>query len=224
MIGEPRTLARIVELFHIPLQHDMDQLRDVYLQVSNSCGYDNFTRQPGGAYLEAAAGESGGVSRVVFLKDRIRFREERTRGTVETFRKRMEQVIQVVTEKLSIPVFIIRNITVRAVCAAPSGQSAPRFITENLFDIDGDDFNVMGRPTQIIGMRMHIPPTDQDEGAHQIRIESYLRDQRSLFVEDVATFKVPVQSRDRDRINAELDEVEDFVQERVSGFLNQFPR
>ena len=59
MIGEPRTIARIVEFFHIPLQHSVDTLREVYQAVSGSCGYDNFIRVSGGAKLESATGEGG---------------------------------------------------------------------------------------------------------------------------------------------------------------------
>ncbi len=71
----------------------------------------------------------------------------------------------------------------------------------------------------------HVPPGgDQKSGSHQVRVEAYLRDPRSISVEDVATFKVPVQSRDRDRIATEMSEVEDFVHERVTAFLSQFPK
>ena len=61
------------------------------------------------------------------------------------------------------------------------------------------------------------------DSLHQ-RIESYLRDPRSLFLEDWTTFKVPLQSRDIQRLSRELNEVEEFLHERVNAFLNQFPR
>ncbi len=224
MIGELRTIARIIELFHIPLQHDVEQLRDVYLEVSRSCGYDNFTRQPGGALLESAASEGGMVSRVSFQKDRITFQEEHGKTSLESFQPRLDEVIHIATERLSIPIFILRNITVRGVAAAPGGRSAAQFLAEAMFRVAAEDLAPLGRPAQLIGFRLQLPATDQKSGLHQARIETYLRDARALYVEDVATFKFPIPSRDKERIAAELREVDACVHDRIAAFLNQFPR
>lgn len=224
MISEPRTIARILELLHIPIQHSPDLLRDVYLEVSRSCGYDNFIRTANGARVESAGGEGGAVSRVAFSNDRISFHEEHNNISMEAFLRRAEEVIRVVTEKLSIPVFICRNVTCRAIAAAPSGQHASQFLFDNLFQITPQEFSPFGRPGQILGFRMLFPPTDPKGGSHQVRVENYLRDPRSLYIEDWATFKVPVQSRDRDKLRDELQEVEDFLHDKINGFLNQFPR
>ncbi len=224
MISEPRTITRIVDLFHIPIQHSPDLLRDLYLAVSGSCGYDNFIRLTGGARLESAASESGGVSRVTFLKDRISFSEERANLSLEIFSKRMEEVVHVAREKLSMPILIARNVTLRAVAALPRGQHSSQFLSEHLIRLSAQDLAALGRPGQTIGLRMLFPASDPQKGTHQVRIESYLRDPRSLFLEDMASFKFPLQSRDRERLTGELREVEDFLYEHVKNFLNQFPR
>ena len=225
MIAEPRTIARICEIFHIPFQHSIEQLRDVYLKVSSSCGYDNFIRQPGGARLESAAGEGGGgVSRVTFGKDRMSFAEENADTSLENFRRRLEAVVEVAAETLSIPVLVARNITQRAVVAAPGGKPASNFLAENFFQLGGGQMEPFGRPTQITGMRLQFPPPDPRAGIHQVQIGSYARDPRALYIEDVATFKVPVQSREPAKVVEELREVDDFVQQRVCGFLKQFSR
>lgn len=225
MIGEPRTIARILELLHLPMQHSPEVLRDIYLAISTSCGYDNFIRMAGGARLETA-GEGGAVSRVTFAGDRISFHEEHNNLGMEGFSRRVQEVARVVTEKLSIPLFICRNITLRAVASSPgsAGPQASRFLAENLLRVSPEEFAPFERPGQIVGFRMHFPPRDPRGGMHQIRIESYLRDPRSLFLEDWATFKAPVQSRDTAKISEELLEVEDFLHERMAAFLNQFPR
>ncbi|MEE8142088.1 MAG: hypothetical protein V3T77_03230 [Planctomycetota bacterium] len=225
MISEPRTIARIVELFHIPIQHSPEVLRDVYLAVSSSCGYDNFLRIPGGARLESAAPEGGGgVSRVTFNKDRIIFSEEHRNTSLENFSRRIDEVVSVASEKLSVPIFIVRNHILRVVVSVPKGQHSSQFLSENLFRLQQEDLEELGRPGQIIGMRFLFPARDHSQGTHQVRIESYLRDRRSLFIEDSATFKFPIQSRDRERLSVELRDVEEFVHERVSAFLNRFPR
>lgn len=221
---EPRTIARIIELFHIPIQHSPETLRDVYQEISSSCGYDNFIRVAGGARLESAATEGGTVSRLTFSKDRIGFHEERSDGSLESLLRRVEAVIAVATEKLSIPIFIARNLTLRAIASPPRGLTSSEFVAQNLVRVEPEDFQPLGRPGQVVGLRFHFPPTEPKGGTHQVRIESYLRDPRMLYLEDWATFKVPVQSRDHRKISAELQEVEEFLHERLCSFLSQFPR
>lgn len=223
MIGEPRTIARIVELLHIPYQPVPETLRDVYLQIARSCGYDNFIRIGPGARMETL-GEGGSASRVQFGNDRITFHEEHTGASLESLLRRVEEVVRVAFERLAIPVIICRNITLRAVAGAPRNLTAAQFLADNLLHITGQDFAPFGRPGQIVGMRMQFPPTDPQQGVHQVRIESYLRDARALYLEDWATFKVPIPTQDLECIARELREVETFLHERIAAFLNQFPR
>ena len=223
MIGEPRTLARIVELLHIPIQHSVDQLRDVYVDVSKSCGYENFRRTSGGATLETVGG-GGAASRVTFAGDRITFQEEQTNLSTEHLLRRIEEVVSKTSSRLSLPVFIARNITLRALVAAPMAQHSSQFIAENLFQLTAEDMSSFERPGSLVGFRMQFPPTDPKSALHQVRIESYLREPRSLFLEDVATFKVPLQSSDQQRVAQEVREVESFLHERLTAFLSQFPR
>ncbi len=220
-ISEARTIARNIDFLHIPVQHNPEQLRDLYVEVSKSCGYDNFIRVGTGARLETVL-ENGGSSRLTFSNDRISFQEEHNNISLESQVRRVEEVIKVVTAKLGIPIYVCRNITLRAVAAAPTHSS--QFITDNLFQVDGDEMDPFGRSGRIVGFRMHFPPTDPKDGLHQIRMESYLRDPRSLFLEDIGTFKLPMQPGEVKRIRELLVEVDNFVHERMCKFLNQFPR
>ena len=224
MISEPRTIARILELLHIPTQHTPDQLRDVYMEVSRSCGYENFIRTGNGARLETTGAEPGSFSRLTFANDRIGFHEEHNNMSLENFLRRIQEVVRVTTSKLAIPVFVARNVTLRALAGAPRGKQGSQFLAENLFQLTAEEWGPFGRPGQIHGFRLQFPPTDPKGGIHQVRIENYVRDPRSLFVEDWCTFKAPVQAQDMGQITTELREVEDFLHERIYSFLNQYPR
>ncbi|MFQ5654659.1 MAG: hypothetical protein ACE5GW_08005 [Planctomycetota bacterium] len=223
MISEPRTISRNVELLHIPIQHEPQVLRDIYVEVSRSCGYENFIRARDGARLECAGGEGRGLSRVVFMKDRITFQEEQGDTSLEHLLRRIEEVVNTATDRISLPLFVCRNVTQRAIASVTQGKHSAQFLAENLFQLTPDHLGPLGRPAHLLGVRLHCPPPDIKEGSHQIRIESYLRDPRALFVEDVASFKMPVQSRDHARIATELREVEKFLNEQVHAFLSQFP-
>ncbi len=220
-ISEPRTIARNIDFLHIPVQHNPELLRDLYLEVSRSCGYENFIRVGNGARLETI-GEGGGFSRLTFANDRISFQEEHNNISLENQFRRVEEVIKVTSSKLGIPIYICRNVTLRAVASAPTNSS--QFLTENLFQVGPEEMSPFGRNGHLVGFRMHFPPKEPKGGLHQIRIESYLRDPRSLFLENMGTFKLPLQPSETARIKSELSEVDDFVHERMSKFLDQFPR
>jgi hypothetical protein len=219
VIGEASTLSRIVELLHLPAQHSPETLREVYTTISTSCGYDNFIRQSGGARLESIENEGGAISRLTLSRDRIIFQEERTRSGLEHFSRRIEAALAVIAPKLSIPLFIARTITQRAVAQIPSGEQAPGFLARTMFRIGPEQLGQLGRPAQVVGLRLDLPSRTPQDGAHRVRVETYLRDPSSLFLEDIATFKVPVQSQDHAKVTTELEEVDSFLGERLTGFL-----
>jgi len=223
MMTEPRTVSRVLEFFHLPIVHSPDVLRDVYLQVSRTCEFENFTRIPGGARLESVASEGSASSSVSFLKDRVSFQEDQPSSSLEMLLRRIEATLEVATAKCNIPLFVARNITFRAVVPAPRGQHASQFLSENFFSLQQEHFRGFERPAALVGFRMQFHPKDPTrEPLHQVRIEAYLKDPRSLFVEDWATFKVPVQTRDTGRLATEAKEVESFLGERLATFLAQF--
>ncbi len=221
MIGEPTTISRIVELIHLPIQHTAETLREIYAEISTSCGYDNFIRQQGGARLESLETESGSISRVTFMRDRIIFQEERTSSGLEHLVRRIEEALKVATVKAGIPLLIARTITQRAVASVANGETASNFQARTVFRFEEEDLATLNRPTQVVGFRLNFPARQPQEGSHRVRIETYLRDPASLFIEDVGTFKVPVQAQDQSRLKTELREVEEFLGSHLTAFLNR---
>lgn len=219
MIGEARTNSRILELLHLPAQHSPEALREVYGMISVSCGYDNFIREPGGARLESVESEAGAHSRLTFGRDRIIFHEEGTRTGLDHFARRVEAALRVAAPKLGIPLLIARTVTQRAMAQVPSGERAPGFLARTVFRIGPQDLQALGRPAQVVGMRLDLPPRTPQDGAHRVRVETYLRDPSSLFLEDIATFKVPVQSLDHAQVAKELEEVDLLLNDKLTAFL-----
>ncbi|MHC4934893.1 MAG: hypothetical protein ACYTGJ_01620 [Planctomycetota bacterium] len=224
MIGEPKTIARIVELVHLPVNHDPEVLRQIYSMVSVACGYDNFIKQADGARLETAPPAGSGGSRVIFLRDRIVFQEERTDATLEHFARKVEAVLKAALPKLGIPMIIGRTITQRLLLGVPGGESAADFLSRKAFRIEADDLEGFERAGQVVGLRLDFPMRQPQEAGHRIRIESFLREPGSLFLEDVATWKIPVQGANAMQITEELEQVDEFVGDRVIRFLGGLGR
>lgn len=223
-MNELRTISRIYELFHIPQQHSADVLRGIYAEISGTCDFDNFIRIPGGARLESASAEGGAISSVTFLKDRITFRDENTGSGLETFLRRIEASLTVAAERLTIPLYVARNITYRAMLGVQGYPHSSQFLAAHIFNLSEEQFAGFDRPGHLVGFRLQFPPKDPlRDPLHQVRIETYLRDPRALYLEDWATFKVPVQGRDWARLASEGREVEIFLSERIGNdFLGQF--
>jgi hypothetical protein len=224
VIGEASTTSRILEFLHLPAQHSPEALREVYSMISAACGYDNFIREPGGARLESFEGESGGISRLTFARDRITFLEERARTGLDHFSRRVDAALRVAAPKLGIPLLIARTVTQRAFAQIPSGERAPGFLARTIFRIGAEDLGTLGRPAQVVGLRLDLPSRTPQDGAHRVRVETYLRDPSSLFLEDIATFKVPVQSLDLAQVTKELEEVDAFLGDKLVAFLSGLDR
>ena len=57
-----------------------------------------------------------------------------------------------------------------------------------------------------------------------MRVESYLRDPRSLYIENVGTFKAPIPSGNLEKIEHQIGATSEFIAAKVIPFLAQYDR
>ena len=216
---DPSTLGVSIDLIHLPVQVTTEQLREVYLEVSGTCGYENFTRTPTGASLESSPGSESGVSRVTFSKDRIQFAEQGSGVGSDVLFRRIEEVFRSLRTRVNIPMIVARTRTHRTLIQLPSGTDANSWLTEHVFALDGEDFNALGRPATPSGMRLQLPPQVQGEAHHLIRVEAWLRDPRALFVEDVATWRLPLPTQQLEQLGQELRDAEEITAAGIPAWV-----
>ncbi|MGH9360906.1 MAG: hypothetical protein ACRD2T_03255, partial [Thermoanaerobaculia bacterium] len=112
MLSEARTISVLVELIHIPAKHSIERLRDVYTQVSTSCGYDNFIRLANGARLERGGQpDEGEVCTLTFLNDRLQMVEDRVALSVDQIGKKLTAVLRAAMPALGIPLLLVQQYT-----------------------------------------------------------------------------------------------------------------
>ncbi|MDE0960355.1 MAG: hypothetical protein OSB09_06205 [Planctomycetota bacterium] len=216
------TLGVSIDLIHLPTQITAEQLRDVYMEVSGTCGYENFTRTPTGARLESSAGaESGvsGVSRVTFGKDRLQFEEQGTGTGTDVLFRRIEEVLRSLRQRVKIPMIVARTRNHRTLIQVPGGGQASAWLSENAFNLDGEDFNAIGRPASLSGLRLQLPPQVQGEAHHLVRIEAWLKDPRSLFIEDVATWRFPLPLDQMEKLGQDLRAAEQVTSVGIPAWI-----
>lgn len=224
MLSDPRTISLIAELLHIPAVHSPERLREVYNEVCLACDYENFTRVPGGARIERKEAEGEGFSVLSFLGDRIQVTEDHTGVTVEQFARKVHAVLEIALPRLGIPIILLHNATVRVASTPNSYKSAPELLARSVFKLTPEDVEPLRRPVNVFGFRLMFPPTQEDPRSFNVRVETYVRDQRSLYIENVGTFKHPVQPGEIDKVDRSLHATSEFIAENVIPFLSRYDR
>ena len=224
MLSEPRTISLITELIHLPVVHAPEKLREVYNEVCRTCGYENFFRIQGGARIERREPEGEAFSQLTFLGDRIQVTDDHTGISVEQFGKKTAAVLTAALPVLGIPLIIVQQTTVRITAMPNSFKSAPEYLARSVFKIRAEDLEPLARPTSVFGFRLVFPPTPQQPQNYNVRIECYVRDGKSLYIENVGTFKAPIQPSTIDQVEKNLQMTSDFLVENVVKFLSVFDR
>lgn len=222
MLSEPRTISLITELLHLPAVHTQEKLRKVYDEVCRRCGYENFLRVQGGARIERRHPEDRSFSQLNLLADRIQLTEDHTGCTVPEFGKKVVAVLQAALPALQIPVLLVQQNTVRITATPNSFRSASEFLARSVFNIQPDNLQPLGRPTHVLGFRLLFPPSKAHPENSNVRIESYMRDPKALYIENVATFKAPIQPNDLSAVEKNLESASEFLQTNVVGFLSAY--
>jgi len=225
LLSEPRTISLLAEVVHLPMKPTQDDLRDVYNRVCGSCGYENYIRTATGARVERRDQEgSGGFSHLEFTRDRIRFTEDHVGITVEQFADKVLTVLKDAVPVLRIPVFLVQQVTVRAICTPNSFKSAAEFLARSIFQIRDEDFELLGRPTNVHGFRLVFPATREQPYGFNVRVEAYLRDRRSIYIENVGQFNTPVQTTSLETVGRNVEQTSEFIGNNLVPFLSLYDR
>ena len=222
MLSEPRVIALLIELLHLPMQHSLSRLRGLYAQLCTECEFENFTKRPGGARIERPASEESGLSRLTFSPDRIQLLEEGGLLTIDSFCRRLEVILERAMDQLGIQIFLVEQCTVRSVVTPGAFPSAADFIGTRLMNIASGDLSVLGRPANVFGFRLTVPPTAESRDSYNVRVEVYARDPSSLYLENVGTYRSPVNRGDLRSVTSAMRETCTFVTDRLCPFLSLF--
>lgn len=224
MLSEPRTISLLTELIHLPINHIPEKLREVYNEVCRTCGYENFLRIPGGARIERREPESESFSQVCFLGDRIQLTDDHMGTSAEQFGKKAVEVLSIALPRLGIPLILVQQTTVRVTTAPNSFRTAAEYLATSVFRVRSEDMQLLGRPTSMFGFRLIFPPTQEHPQKYNVRVECYVRDGRSLYLENVGTFNTPIQEQNLVQVERNLQVTSDFLVENVMKFLSAYDR
>lgn len=225
---DPRTIAFVTELIHLPMHHEPAALRDVYNRLGerNANWYMNFNVDPnqGGAQMVTMrpGAPQAQVSAVTLMPDRIQLQEEMTDLTLEEFLERVHAVAEICSETLAIPQFNVQQNVVRSLVTPRNSADSRQFIGERLCSLQGEQLEVMKRPVGTLGLRFMFPADEEDNTLYNVRVESYNFDVRSVYLEVAATFPDGVTAGERDKLSESLQATYDFMHDRLCTFVASF--
>lgn len=188
MSYDPRSIAFSAEILYPPTPLRADLVQGVHnaLFQKPTLGYQSFQIAPDAIHLTNMPQAPGQVSSLSFHADRLIVREEFRGTTVEDFATRVVNVATESLTALAIPMSVAQQFCVRSLIN-PKRSDGRDFLAQKLL-ARGDALAGFGRPLQGLGLRLAFPPTTNDRALHQVRVESWPQDPRSLWIEVTSTY------------------------------------
>lgn len=218
-----RTIAYICELYHPPRPPSAEAIQSLhnrYFSAGNS-PYSSFAVTPIGPVLTNPGTRPGALSQVVFLADRMQFREELGALTCEAFGERVHRIAADVCALGGIDAIAGQQVTIRTLVNPRKFENAAEYMRDGLFGF-GEMVDVFEAEPQIYGMRMVFPPLEDRPAAHALRIENYAQDPRTLYLENQSTFGQLQVADGLGAVETRVAETYEFLVERSLNFVQAF--
>ncbi len=230
MLSDPRSISYVLECIHAPLRHDAQALKRLYAKTIEEpiLGYSNFNTGPAGAQMTAVHGPASfpnttSHSMLVVAPDRVQIKEEWPSISVDDFINRGKLALNLAVEELKIPGFVAIQAMVRCLASPQGVEDCRAWLNDRFVGIGQDDINQLGRTPGLFGLRLAFPGTKEDPGLHNIRIESFGGDNRSIFMEDSAVYSGQVAPNQFERIEEVVRGSYGFLTGPVINWLDRTP-
>lgn len=219
-----RSIAYLAELIYPPKQHSAADLQRVHSLTfaDDRCRYQNFQLHPGGASLSNPQTQPTMVSSATFLPDRMQVREEMSGISREDFQDRMARLSGLAFQVLGVPQFLMQNFVVRSLVNPRNFYDSREFISRSLLNMEEEDFACLARQPQILGVRMVFPQSNENRGMFNVRVESYAAEPRSLFIENVGSFRSVVNQHNLADLTSDFFATYDYIDGNLVDFIAQF--
>ena len=220
-----RTIAYVCELFHPPRKPDPKAIQKLHnaLFESGSQLYTSFAVTPVAPILSNPGVRPEIVSQVAFLADRMQFREELGALTSDAFAGRVREIASRAAELCSIQTFLGQQVTVRSLVNPRHTSDSREFLRRSMFRFD-NELEVFQRVPGVYGLRLAFPPGDGESTGHALRIESFVQDPRSLFIEVQSGYGGQMVPEGLEELEANVTETYRFVTERVHAIGEHIDR
>lgn len=230
MLGETRTIYFSTQLIHPPinLEGNKDSIKNIYHELSSVkvCNYDNisfdgFPTSP----PRLTKKRDSTVSSCLFSRDHILIEEDWADITLENFSEKIKEILNKAFQLLNLTFLVIQVCTVRCLFTPGCSTDARVFLAEKACGLEGGKISpYFKRPAQMFGMRLLFPPLKDIPYSFDIRIESFNRDPRQIFVETKGTFPLihPITPTNVEVAGVNMTTTYGLCTNEIKNFLDQF--
>jgi len=194
-VGPSSLLAQVSTLRFPPVPMAAAHNREVFSRLSRMETF-NYIVGADAVELVTPPKEGGEVMRIVIGRETVTVALDPFMGSADFAAEQLGAVLRELTGVLPIPVFIHSVHVLRKTMPLVGGA----------------------------GVRFVFPPQQVNElSSHELRVESFLQDPAKIFVEDTASFLMPLPVGQWDTLKANLAEANKFVDEYASALLHSAP-
>ncbi len=232
MLSDPRSISYVLECIHAPSRLDQAQLKQLYARTSEDpkLAYGNFNSGPMGARMLTVHGPASfpnAQSHSVFavLPDRFQLTEEWPTIGIEDFVEKARAAADLVLEVLPVSRFVAIQCVVRSLASVSGVDDCRAWLTENFQGPAAGESAVFGRDPSLYGLRLGFGPSMSDPTTHNVRVESFNGDLRSLFLEDAGIVSLKEEEGDQlETLENAVRGVYDFLTGPIFDWLNERSR
>ena len=232
-VGPSSLLAQVSTLRFPPVPMAAAHNREVFSRLSRMETF-NYIVGADAVELVTPPKEGGEVMRIVIGRETVTVALDPFMGSADFAAEQLGAVLRELTGVLPIPVFIHSVHVLRKTMPLVGGAGdrgaegkaadAPTFILQDVIQIPPARLGGWKRPFASVGVRFVFPPQQVNElSSHELRVESFLQDPAKIFVEDTASFLMPLPVGQWDTLKANLAEANKFVDEYASALLHSAP-
>jgi hypothetical protein len=223
MLGPASLLAQISTLRFPPAGLNAGHYREVFNRLSR-VGTFNYLITCDGVELASPATESGASVKVTLVKDAATVSFDPTTKSAEFAAEELIEILKEVTGAIPIPVFVHQVHVLRKTLPLQGQTDARQFIMNEVLRMEPERLRGWERGFGSVGVRFVFPPQKmEDLSTHDLKVESFFQDATKLFIEDTASFLVPVPVGQWDTLKANLAEANRFMDEYSRVLLKGRP-
>jgi hypothetical protein len=218
-----RLMSINMEFVFMPAQIEDRKLRGVFEAVSESHSITSFSTLPDGSIIMSTKEVKNNLARYRILKDRMLVSYEFCSNSINYYSALAADFLGAFTKATAVSLIIMHSITIRKLVNLRQFEDGREYLIRKVFSLEDSDMKSFARPLHVIGSRMFFPPVNQELSAYDVKIESWVEDTRSIFVECSGIYSAPVDIRENSQaISSDVDRVDAFISKNVMGFLTHF--
>lgn len=219
-LGPSSLLAQISTLRFPPAALNAAHFREVFNRLSTVETF-NYAVAGEGVELATPPRETGDSIKVTLARDAVHVAFDPTSKSAEFAAEELLVILKEVAAVLPIPVFVHQvHVLRKLIPLAGARPDARDFLLHGVISLPQERLAAWKRGFAAVGLRFVFAPQQaNDLSAHDLRVESFLPDPGKLFVEDTASFLVPMPAGQWDQLKANLAEANRFLNEYAAALL-----